>query len=158
MGRGCHRPPPFVLHSLSPPYRCALHSLNYLPDLTEETRTPVVAERSQIHFPQHSLFFHFTAWLLLRAPGRGHRGMRGPDPLPLRPLSDGGPPEHPEGLVCAHVRGRGGPSRHQERKCAQAFLPGALPIRHTAAFAADVTATQRATWNALVGTPTSDAA
>jgi len=33
-----------------------------------------------------------------------------------------------------------------------------LPIRHTAALAADVTATQRATWDAVVGTPTSDAA
>jgi len=33
-----------------------------------------------------------------------------------------------------------------------------LPIRHTAAFAADVTATQRATCNAVVGTPTSDEA
>jgi len=33
-----------------------------------------------------------------------------------------------------------------------------LPIRHTAAFAADFTATQRATWDAVVGTPTSDAA
>jgi len=33
-----------------------------------------------------------------------------------------------------------------------------LPLRHTAVFAADVTATQRATWDALVGTPTSDAA
>jgi len=33
-----------------------------------------------------------------------------------------------------------------------------LPIRHTAAFAADVTATQRATWDAVVGTPTSDTA
>jgi len=32
-----------------------------------------------------------------------------------------------------------------------------LPIRHTAAFAADVTS-QRATWDAMVGTPTSDAA
>jgi len=33
-----------------------------------------------------------------------------------------------------------------------------LPLRHTAAFAADVTATQRATWDAVVGAPTSDAA
>jgi len=33
-----------------------------------------------------------------------------------------------------------------------------LPNRHTAAFAADVTATQRATWEAVVGTPGSDAA
>jgi len=33
-----------------------------------------------------------------------------------------------------------------------------LPIRHTAAFAADVTTTQRATWDAVVCTPTSDAA
>jgi len=33
-----------------------------------------------------------------------------------------------------------------------------LPIRHTAAFAADVTATQRAIWDAVVGTPTSDVA
>jgi len=65
------------------------------------------------------------------------------------------------------VRGRGGPSRHPERPCAHAVLPGAregqyalrtLPIRHTAAFAADVTATQRATWDAVVGTPAADAA
>jgi len=33
-----------------------------------------------------------------------------------------------------------------------------LPLRHTAVFAADVIATQRATWDAVVGTPTSDAA
>jgi len=33
-----------------------------------------------------------------------------------------------------------------------------MPLRHTAAFAADVTATQRKTWDAGVGTPTSDAA
>jgi len=33
-----------------------------------------------------------------------------------------------------------------------------LPLRHTAVFRADVTATQRATWDAVVGTPTSDAA
>jgi len=32
------------------------------------------------------------------------------------------------------------------------------PLRHTAAFAADITATQQATWDAVVGTPTSDAA
>jgi len=32
-----------------------------------------------------------------------------------------------------------------------------LPTCHTAAFAADVTATQRATLDAVVGTPTSDA-
>jgi len=32
-----------------------------------------------------------------------------------------------------------------------------LPLRHTAVFAADVTATQRATWDAVVGTPTCDA-
>jgi len=31
-----------------------------------------------------------------------------------------------------------------------------LPIRHTAASAADVTKTLRATWDAVVGTPTSD--
>jgi len=31
-----------------------------------------------------------------------------------------------------------------------------LPMRHTAAFAADVTATQRATWDTVVGTPTSE--
>jgi len=31
-----------------------------------------------------------------------------------------------------------------------------LPIRHMAAFAADVTATQRATWHPVVGSPTSD--
>jgi len=33
-----------------------------------------------------------------------------------------------------------------------------LPLRHTAVFAADVTAKQRATWDAVLGTPTSDAA
>jgi len=33
-----------------------------------------------------------------------------------------------------------------------------LPLRHTAVFAADVNATQRATWDAVVGTPTSDTA
>jgi len=33
-----------------------------------------------------------------------------------------------------------------------------LPLRHTAVFAADITATQRATWDTLVGRPTSDAA
>jgi len=33
-----------------------------------------------------------------------------------------------------------------------------LPLRHMAVSAADVTATQRAMWDALVGTPTSDAA
>jgi len=33
-----------------------------------------------------------------------------------------------------------------------------LPLRHTAVFAADVTATQRVTWDAVSGTPTSDAA
>jgi len=38
------------------------------------------------------------------------------------------------------------------------YAPRNLPLRHTAVFAADVTATQRATWDAVVGTPTSDAA
>jgi len=33
-----------------------------------------------------------------------------------------------------------------------------LPLRHTAVFAADVTTNQLATWDAVVGTPTSDAA
>jgi len=33
-----------------------------------------------------------------------------------------------------------------------------LPLRQTAVFAADFTATQRATWDAVVGTHTSDAA
>jgi len=33
-----------------------------------------------------------------------------------------------------------------------------LPIRHTATFAEDIIATQRATWDAVVGTSTSDAA
>jgi len=33
-----------------------------------------------------------------------------------------------------------------------------LPIRHTAAFAANVSVTQRAIWDAVVGTPTSEAA
>jgi len=43
-----------------------------------------------------------------------------------------------------------GPAKVQYALCT-------LPIRHTAAFAADFTATQRATWDAVVGTPTSDA-
>jgi len=38
------------------------------------------------------------------------------------------------------------------------FALRTLPLRHTAVFAADSTATQRATWDAVVGTPTSDAA
>jgi len=33
-----------------------------------------------------------------------------------------------------------------------------LPLRHTAVFTAEITATQRATWDAVVGTLTSDAA
>jgi len=57
-----------------------------------------------------------------------------------------------------------------DTQCAQALLRSCLgpakvqyalrtlPLRHTAVFAADVTATQRATWDTVVGTPTSDAA
>jgi len=62
------------------------------------------------------------------------------------------------------MRGRGGPGRHPERPCAHAILPGAqyalrtLTIRHTSAFAGDITVTQRATWDAVVGKPTVDAA
>jgi len=56
------------------------------------------------------------------------------------------------------------------RKCAHALMCSCLrpakvqyalrtlPIRHTAAFAGDVSGNQRATWDAVVGTPTSDAA
>jgi len=52
---------------------------------------------------------------------------------------------------CAHALMRSGlgPAKVQ---CALRTLP----LRHTAVFAADVTATQRATWDAVVGTPTSD--
>jgi len=54
--------------------------------------------------------------------------------------------------------------------CAHALMPPCLgpakvqyplrtlPLRHTAAFAADVTATQRATWDVVVGAPTPDSA
>jgi len=38
------------------------------------------------------------------------------------------------------------------------YALGISPLRRTAAFAAGVTATQRATWDAVVGAPTSDAA
>jgi len=99
--------------------------------------------------------------------GRRHRGAESPDPIPPLPITGGGPLGCPEGQVRAHMRGRSGPGGHPERPCAHAVLPGAakvqyalrtLHIRHTAAFAADVTANQRATWDAVVGTPTSDAA
>jgi len=54
---------------------------------------------------------------------------------------------------CAHALMRSflGPAKVQ-----YALLT--LPLRHTAVFAADVTAAQRVTWDALVGTPTFDAA
>jgi len=54
---------------------------------------------------------------------------------------------------CAHALMRSclGPAKLQ-------YALRNLPLRHTAVLAADVTATQRATWNAVVGTPTSDAA
>jgi len=54
---------------------------------------------------------------------------------------------------CAHALMRSclGPAKVQ-------YDHRTLPLRHTAVFAADVTATQRATWDAVVGTPTSDAA
>jgi len=54
---------------------------------------------------------------------------------------------------CAHslMRSCLGPGKVQ-------YALRTLPIRHTAAFAADVTATQRATWDAVVGTPASGAA
>jgi len=54
---------------------------------------------------------------------------------------------------CAHALMRSclGPAKVQ-------YALRTLPVRHTAVFAADVTATQRAKWDAVVGTPTSDAA
>jgi len=54
---------------------------------------------------------------------------------------------------CAHLLMRSclGPARVQ-------YALRTLPLRHTVVFAADVTATQRATWDAVVGGPTSDAA
>jgi len=55
--------------------------------------------------------------------------------------------------LCAHALMRSclGPAKVQ-------YALRTLPLRHTAVFAADITATQRATWDAVVGTPTSDAA
>jgi len=52
---------------------------------------------------------------------------------------------------CAHALMRSclGPAKVQ-------YALRTLPLRHTAVFAAD--ATQRATWDAVVGTPTSDPA
>jgi len=54
---------------------------------------------------------------------------------------------------CAHALLRSclGPAKVQ-------YAIRTLPFRHTAVFAADVTATLRASWDAVVGTPTSDAA
>jgi len=54
---------------------------------------------------------------------------------------------------CAHalVRSCLGPSKVQ-------YALRTLPLRHTAVFSAEVTATQLSTWDAVVGTPTSDAA
>jgi len=53
---------------------------------------------------------------------------------------------------CAHALMRSclGPAKVQ-------YALRTLPLRHTAVFAADITATQRATWDAVVGTPKSDA-
>jgi len=53
---------------------------------------------------------------------------------------------------CAHALMRSclGPAKVQ-------YALHTLPLRHTAVFSADVTATQRATWVEVVGTPTSDA-
>jgi len=89
------------------------------------------------------------------------------NPLPRLPLGGGGPPGHPEGQVRAHVRGRGGMAdTHSAHALMRSCLGLAkvqyalrtLPIRHTAAFVTDVTPTQRAAWDAVVGTPASDAA
>jgi len=54
---------------------------------------------------------------------------------------------------CAHALLRSclGPAKVQ-------YALRTLPLRHTAVFAADITATQWATWDEVVGTPTSDAA
>jgi len=54
---------------------------------------------------------------------------------------------------CAHalMRSSLGPAKVQ-------YAIRTLPIRDTAVFAADITATQRATWGTVVGGPTSDAA
>jgi len=84
------------------------------------------------------------------ASERGHGGVGGPDPRPSLPIAGG----RPFGQVLAHVRGRGGSCKDPKRPCAHAVLLGptkvlyalrTLPIRHTAAFAADVTANDRAT-------------
>jgi len=54
---------------------------------------------------------------------------------------------------CAHALMRSclGPAKVQ-------FAIRTLPLRHTAVFTADITATQRATWDAVVGAPASDTA
>jgi len=56
-------------------------------------------------------------------------------------------------IQCAHalMRSSLGPAKVQ-------YALRTLPLRKTAVFAADVNATQRATWDAVVGMPTSDAA
>jgi len=100
-------------------------------------------------------------------PGRGHGGAGSTDPLFPLPLAGGGPPGHTEGefastcaavaaladIQCAHALMRSclGPAKVQ-------YALRTLPVRHTAVFAADVTATQRATWDAVVGTSTFDKA
>jgi len=54
---------------------------------------------------------------------------------------------------CLHALMRSclGPAKAQ-------YVLRTLPLRHTAVYAADITANQRATWDTVVGTPTSDAA
>jgi len=84
------------------------------------------------------------------------------------------PPGIAEGEVRPHMCRGGGHRGYPERPRAHAALLGTgkgtvrnclstanynrnLPLHHTAVLAADVPATQRATWDAVVGTPTSDA-
>jgi len=87
----------------------------------------------------------------------------GRDPLGPLPIAGGGPPGCTEGQVRAAVAALADTqSAHAlMRSCLKPakvqYALRTLPIRHTAAFAADVAATQRSTWDAVVGTPTSDA-
>jgi len=99
--------------------------------------------------------------------GGGHGGAGGTDPLPPQPRAGGDPPGNAKGKLartsaavvalaytqCAHalIRSCLGPAKVE-------YALRTLPLLHTAVFAEDVTATQRDTWEAVVGTPTSDAA
>jgi len=72
-----------------------------------------------------------------------------------------GPLEDKCARTCAAVAALAdGQSAHALMQSCQgsAKVQYALPIFHTAPSLSDVTATQRATWDAVVGTPTSDAA